>query len=113
MLRPFTSLIQTYSPRVPDPILARAEVMRANSMEELFSTSDVVVELAAATPENYHIVTVHLASDGAQQTRVSLHQDNNLTDEARERAERNWSLMLGGLRHFVEHNRAPTDTEPD
>jgi uncharacterized protein YndB with AHSA1/START domain len=68
---------------------------------------------AADLPENYHIVTVHLASDGAQQTRVSLHQDNNLTDEARERAERNWSLMLGGLRHFVEHNRAPTDTEPD
>ena len=68
---------------------------------------------AADLPENYRIVTVHLASDGAQQTRVSLHQDNNLTDEARERAERNWSLMLGGLRHFVEHNRAPTDTEPD
>jgi uncharacterized protein YndB with AHSA1/START domain len=67
----------------------------------------------ADLPENYHIVTVHLASDGAQQTRVSLHQDNNLTDEARERAERNWSLMLGGLRHFVEHNRAPTDSEPD
>jgi len=58
-------------------------------------------------------VTVHLASDGAQQTRVSLHQDNNLTDEARERAERNWSLMRGGVKHFVEHNRAPTDTEAD
>jgi hypothetical protein len=68
---------------------------------------------AADLPENYHIVTVHLSSDGAQQTRVSLHQDNNLTDEARERAERNWSLMLGGLKHFVEHNRPRTDTEPD
>ena len=68
---------------------------------------------AADLPENYHIVTVHLSSDGAQQTRVSLHQDDNRTDEARERAERNWSLMLGGLKHFVEHNRAPTDTEPD
>jgi len=67
---------------------------------------------AADLPENYHIVTVHLSNDGAQ-TRVSLRQDNNLTDEARERAERNWSLMLGGLKHFVEHNRAPTDTEPD
>ena len=39
---------------------------------------------AADLPENYHIVTVHLSSDGAQQTRVSLHQDNNLTDEARQ-----------------------------
>ena len=38
----------------------------------------------ADLPEHYHIVTVHLSSDGAQQTRVSLHQDNNLTDEARQ-----------------------------
>ena len=68
---------------------------------------------AADLPENYHIVTVHLSSDGAQQTRVSLHQDNNLTDEARERAERNWSVMLAGLKHFVEHNRPTIDTEPD
>jgi uncharacterized protein YndB with AHSA1/START domain len=67
---------------------------------------------AADLPENYHIVTVHLSSDGAQ-TRVSLRQDNNLTDEARERAEGNWGVMLAGLKHFVEHNRPPTDTEPD
>ncbi len=45
--------------------------------------------------------------------RVSLHQDNNLTDEARAHAERNWSVMLAGLKHFVEHNRPTIDTEPD
>ena len=67
---------------------------------------------AADLPENYHIVTVHLSSDGAQ-TRVSLRQDNNLTDEARERAERTWGVMLAGLKHFVEHNRPTIDTEPD
>ena len=67
---------------------------------------------AADLPENYHIVTVHFSSDGAQ-TRVSLRQDNNLTDEARARAERTWSVMLAGLKHFVEHNRLPIDTEPD
>jgi phosphoglycerate dehydrogenase-like enzyme len=57
MLRPFTTWIQAYSPRVPDSLLARAGVRRADSLEQLFSTSDVVVELAAATAENYHIVT--------------------------------------------------------
>ena len=67
----------------------------------------------ADLPENYHVVTLHLSSDGAQQTDVSLHQDNNLTDEARERAERHWSVMLAGLKHFVEHNRPTIDTEPD
>ena len=30
---------------------------RLASLEELFAESDVVVELAAATPENYHVVT--------------------------------------------------------
>jgi uncharacterized protein YndB with AHSA1/START domain len=64
----------------------------------------------ADRPENYHIVTMRLSSDGAQ-TRVSLCQDNNLTEEARERAERNWSVMLSGLKHFVERNRPAVDTE--
>ena len=68
---------------------------------------------AADLPENYHIVTVHLSSDGAQQTRVLLDQDSNLTDEARECAETIWSLMLAGLKRFVEHNRPTTETEPD
>lgn len=57
MLRPFTDRIQTYSPRVPDQILEDHRVARVESLVELFSTSDVVVELAAATPENYHIVS--------------------------------------------------------
>ncbi len=65
---------------------------------------------AADLPENYHIVTMHLSSDGAQ-TRVSLCQDNNLTEEARARAERSWSVMLAGLRHFVEHDGPTIDTE--
>ena len=56
MLRPFTNRIQTFSPRVPDEITARHGVDRVQSLEELFSTSDVVVELAAGTPENYHLV---------------------------------------------------------
>lgn len=56
MLRPFTDHIQTYSPRVPDEILARHAVKRATSLDQLFSTSDIVVELAAATPETLHVV---------------------------------------------------------
>jgi phosphoglycerate dehydrogenase-like enzyme len=56
MLKPFTQKIQTYSPRVPDAILAKHEVARVPSLEQLFSTSEVVVELASATPENHHIV---------------------------------------------------------
>jgi len=57
MLRPFTNRILTYSPSVPDELLTTYGVKRAHGLDELFSQSDVVVELAAATPEKYHIVT--------------------------------------------------------
>jgi phosphoglycerate dehydrogenase-like enzyme len=57
MLRPFTDRIQAYSPRIPDPTFARLNVARAQSLEGLFSTSDIIVELAAATPGNQHTVT--------------------------------------------------------
>lgn len=60
MLRPFTSHIQACSPHVPDKVFAQLGVTRVDSLETLFSTSDVVVELAAATPENYHVVTEKL-----------------------------------------------------
>lgn len=52
-------------------------------------------------PESYHTVTLELAGDG-NQTRVSLNQDNNPTEEAREHSERNWEMMLRGLKKFVE-----------
>ena len=57
MLRPFTSRIQAYSPSVPDSVFQKFGVNRATSLDQLFAESDVVVELAGATPENYHIVT--------------------------------------------------------
>jgi uncharacterized protein YndB with AHSA1/START domain len=52
-------------------------------------------------PENYHIVTVELSLDG-ERTRVTLSQDNNPTEQAREHAEKNWSVMLAGLKAFLE-----------
>ena len=52
-------------------------------------------------PENYHNVTVELSGDGAR-TNVALSQDNNATDEEREHSEKNWRMMLEGLKKFVE-----------
>lgn len=52
-------------------------------------------------PENYHIVTIELSGKG-KQTQVSLSQDNNATKEVREHSEKNWNMMLGGLKTFLE-----------
>lgn len=52
-------------------------------------------------PENYHTVTIELADSGSQ-TRVSLTQDNNPTEEARAHSETNWTMMLSELKKFLE-----------
>jgi len=63
MLKPFTPHIQVYSQHVPQSLFDELGVARLDSLESLFSNSDVVVELAAAIPENEHIVTEkHLRS---------------------------------------------------
>jgi uncharacterized protein YndB with AHSA1/START domain len=52
-------------------------------------------------PESYQTVTVDLDEDDGT-TRVSLAQDNNLTEEARQHSEKNWGTMLEGLKRVVE-----------
>ncbi|HUH96261.1 MAG TPA: SRPBCC domain-containing protein [Anaerolineales bacterium] len=52
-------------------------------------------------PENYHTVTVELSADG-NQTRLLLTQDHNANEEERSHSEKNWEMMLAGLKKFVE-----------
>jgi uncharacterized protein YndB with AHSA1/START domain len=52
-------------------------------------------------PENYHTVSIQLTPEG-NGTRVSLTQDNNSTEQERAHSEKNWGMMLEGLKKFVE-----------
>jgi uncharacterized protein YndB with AHSA1/START domain len=52
-------------------------------------------------PENYHHVTIELQTDGPL-THVVLSQDNNADEKAKAHSEKNWSMMLDGLKHYVE-----------
>lgn len=53
------------------------------------------------TPESYHTVTVRLTpTEGA--TRVTLTQDNNASEQAKEHSQENWSTMLQALKEHVE-----------
>ena len=53
------------------------------------------------TPENHHTVHIELADRG-EETVVTLSQDNNPTEQAREHSARNWQAMLDGLKMVVE-----------
>ena len=52
-------------------------------------------------PENYHIVTITLIGKD-NKTNVTLTQDNNPDDKSREHSEKNWKMMLEGLKKTVE-----------
>ena len=52
-------------------------------------------------PENYHIVTYELSDEG-EQTRLTLTQDNNETEDERTEAEKFWGLMLTTLKDLLE-----------
>jgi phosphoglycerate dehydrogenase-like enzyme len=60
LLVPFGVPVMTYSPSVPDALLAEFDVTRARDLRELFAANDVVVELAALTPGNRGCVTEEL-----------------------------------------------------
>lgn len=52
-------------------------------------------------PENYHTVTVMLGRED-RGTAVTLTQDNNPDEEAREHSQRNWESMLQSLKRLLE-----------
>jgi phosphoglycerate dehydrogenase-like enzyme len=62
MLRPFKVEIAAYSPSVPDAVYEKHGVRRVATLDELFSQSEVLVELAPATPANRHLVDARLLS---------------------------------------------------
>jgi uncharacterized protein YndB with AHSA1/START domain len=53
------------------------------------------------TPDNYHTVTVEV-SEMEGQTRVSLSQDNNASEEERQHSEAMWGMMLANLKKVLE-----------
>lgn len=56
LLRPFGVEISAYSPSVEPEIFAKYGVHPCASLEELFSQNDILVELAASTPQTWHAV---------------------------------------------------------
>ena len=52
-------------------------------------------------PDNYHTVVYELEQRGGT-TVVSLSQDGNDSDEAKEQSQSNWEAILAGLKETVE-----------
>ncbi len=55
----------------------------------------------ADIPENFHTVTIDLSGQDGN-TFISLTQDKNATEQAREHSEKNWAMMLTALKKLLE-----------
>jgi uncharacterized protein YndB with AHSA1/START domain len=53
------------------------------------------------TPENHHTITIDLSPAG-KGTRLVLSQDNNATEEERDKSAKNWESMLASIKKLVE-----------
>jgi uncharacterized protein YndB with AHSA1/START domain len=54
-------------------------------------------------PENYKKVTYELALESGN-TKLTLTQDNNATEEEKNHSEQNWKMVLDGLKKLLEKN---------
>lgn len=62
------------------------------------------------TPENYHIITIVLDED-EKKTNITLTQDHNANAKAKEESEKNWDLMLKGLKKVAEETASGASKE--
>ncbi|PCJ60020.1 MAG: hypothetical protein COA79_09445 [Planctomycetota bacterium] len=62
LLAPFNVEVTTYDPYASDETLAEFNIKRSNSIEELFSTSDIISNHAAKTEQTNNIVNAKILS---------------------------------------------------
>ena len=55
----------------------------------------------ADVPENYQNVTYELAEVG-KGTRLDITQDNNPSEESKQHSQKNWSMVLEGMKKLLE-----------
>lgn len=53
-------------------------------------------------PENYNIVSYELEPAGERQTKVTVVQENNPTQESADNVTKNWGMMLGSIKTLLE-----------
>jgi hypothetical protein len=84
-----------------NPMKTRARYSSSVQRRDFSIVTTVLFRGLPDKPEHYHTVTIDLAGNGTG-TEVILVQDHNATEAARAHSEKNWKLMLGGLKKFVE-----------
>ena len=79
----------------------KGKILKIEPEKVLMSTHWSPLSGVPDIPENYHTVTYTL-SDQGDSTEVTIIQDNNATEEEKAHSEKNWNLVLDGLKKLLE-----------
>jgi uncharacterized protein YndB with AHSA1/START domain len=79
----------------------KGEILEINPKKELSYSHYSPLTGQPDIPENYHTVTIKL-EEIDNQTKVTLTQDKNPSEEAKKHSEENWSTMLSGMKKLLE-----------
>lgn len=85
------------------PFEDRGQVVELEPEKRLVTTHWSPLSGVPDTPENYHRVSYELSREG-HATRVTLIQDNNASAQEKQDSEKNWGMMLEGLKKLLEKN---------
>ena len=79
----------------------KGKVLEIEPRNRLVSTFWSALAGLPDTPENYKTVRYELAPEG-DRTKLTITQDNNASQDEANEAEKNWKMVLDGIKKLVE-----------
>lgn len=79
----------------------KGEILEIEPGKVLKSTHWSPLSGAPDSPENYHTVTYTLSAHD-DSTEVTITQDNNATEQEKAHSEKNWEIVLAGMKKLLE-----------
>jgi len=83
------------------PFEDKGKILKIEPEKQLVTTHWSPLSGVSDSPENYHTVAYMLSGDD-KNTKLTLTQDNNASEEERKDSEKNWKTMLDSLKKLLE-----------
>ena len=80
----------------------KGKILEFDPEKSLVSTHWSPLSGVPDIPENYHTVTYQLSEKDGQ-TKVTIMQDNNATEDENVHSEQNWRTVLDGMKKLLEN----------
>lgn len=84
------------------PYEDKGQILQIEPGKRLVSTFWSALSGRPDTPESYNTVSYELSAEGSG-TRLTIFQDNNASQEEASHSEKNWTMVLEGLKRLLEN----------